>query len=130
MIPLVDLQAAHAEVAEEVDAGFKRVLANTAFVGGEEVTAFEREFAEFSGVAHCVGVANGTDAVELALRAPTGRLRYRRDGRAGTNDVIPGEARSTPRSTWRPHDDPRLETDQHGLGLDPADGGDLWRRRS
>jgi dTDP-4-amino-4,6-dideoxygalactose transaminase len=69
MIPLVDLQAAHAEVAEEVDAGFKRVLANTAFVGGEEVAAFEREFAEFSGVPHCVGVANGTDAVELALRA-------------------------------------------------------------
>src|SRR5512140_2088038 len=52
MIPLVDLQAAHAEVAEEVDAGFKRVLANTAFVGGEEVAAFEREFAEFSAVAH------------------------------------------------------------------------------
>ena len=69
MIPLVDLQAAHAEVAEEVDAGFKRVLATTGFVGGPEVAAFEREFAEFSGAAHCVGVANGTDAVELALRA-------------------------------------------------------------
>ncbi|AEV84020.1 DegT/DnrJ/EryC1/StrS aminotransferase [Actinoplanes sp. SE50] len=69
MIPLVDLQAAHAEVAEEVDAGFKRVLATTGFVGGPEVAAFEREFADFSGAAHCVGVANGTDAVELALRA-------------------------------------------------------------
>ncbi|MEU4619630.1 DegT/DnrJ/EryC1/StrS family aminotransferase [Actinoplanes sp. NPDC023801] len=69
MIPLVDLQAAHAEVAEEVEAGFKRVLATTGFIGGPEVTAFEREFAEFSGAAHCVGVANGTDAVELALRA-------------------------------------------------------------
>jgi dTDP-4-amino-4,6-dideoxygalactose transaminase len=69
MIPLVDLQAAHAEVAEEVATGFKRVLANTAFVGGDEVAAFESEFAAFSGVAHCVGVANGTDAVELALRA-------------------------------------------------------------
>ncbi|WIM99572.1 DegT/DnrJ/EryC1/StrS family aminotransferase [Actinoplanes oblitus] len=69
MIPLVDLQAAHAEVAEEVDAGFKRVLATTGFIGGGEVAAFEREFADFSGAAHCVGVANGTDAVELALRA-------------------------------------------------------------
>jgi dTDP-4-amino-4,6-dideoxygalactose transaminase len=69
MIPLVDLQAAHAEVAEDVSAGFKRVLANTAFIGGDEVSAFEREFAEFSRVTHCVGVANGTDAVELALRA-------------------------------------------------------------
>ncbi len=69
MIPLVDLQAAHFEVAEEVEAGLKRVMANTAFIGGEEVAAFEREYAAFSGVAHCVGVANGTDALELAFRA-------------------------------------------------------------
>jgi dTDP-4-amino-4,6-dideoxygalactose transaminase len=68
-IPLVDLQAAHAEVADDVAVGFKRVLANTAFVGGEEVAGFEREYAEFAGVEHCVGVANGTDALELALRA-------------------------------------------------------------
>src|SRR5689334_6041000 len=69
VVPLVDLSAAHAEVAEEVAVGFKRVLADTAFIGGEEVAAFEREYAAFSGVAHCVGLANGTDAVELALRA-------------------------------------------------------------
>ncbi|WP_043672158.1 DegT/DnrJ/EryC1/StrS family aminotransferase [Streptomyces xylophagus] len=68
-IPLVDLKAAHAEVADDVRAGFERVLANTAFIGGDEVGAFEREYADFGGVAHCVGVANGTDAVELALRA-------------------------------------------------------------
>ena len=68
-IPLVDLAAAHAEVAEEVELGFKRVIANTAFIGGAEVAAFEQEYAAFSGVPHCVGVANGTDAVELALRA-------------------------------------------------------------
>lgn len=67
-IPLVDLKAAHAEVAEEVKAGFARVLADTAFIGGEEVREFEREYARFAGVAHCVGVANGTDALELALR--------------------------------------------------------------
>ncbi|MFV2018070.1 DegT/DnrJ/EryC1/StrS family aminotransferase [Micromonospora sp. LOL_023] len=68
-IPLVDLAAAHAEVAEEVDAGFKRVIADTAFIGGAEVAAFEAEYAAFSGVPHCVGVANGTDALELAMRA-------------------------------------------------------------
>ncbi|MET8312183.1 DegT/DnrJ/EryC1/StrS family aminotransferase [Micromonospora sp. NPDC005173] len=68
-IPLVHLAAAHAEVAEEVEAGFKRVIADTAFIGGAEVAAFEREYAAFSGVPHCVGVANGTDALELALRA-------------------------------------------------------------
>jgi dTDP-4-amino-4,6-dideoxygalactose transaminase len=68
-IPLVDLQAAHAEVAQEVEVGFKRVLEYTAFIGGEEVAAFEREYAAFGGTRHCVGVANGTDALELALRA-------------------------------------------------------------
>ncbi|MFF7450174.1 MULTISPECIES: DegT/DnrJ/EryC1/StrS family aminotransferase [unclassified Streptomyces] len=68
-IPLVDLKAAHEEVADEVRAGFDRVLADTAFVGGDEVRGFEREYADFGGVAHCVGVANGTDALELALRA-------------------------------------------------------------
>ncbi len=69
VIPLVDLKAAHAEVADEIGAGFDRVLADGAFIKGAEVTAFEREFAAFCGVSHCVGVANGTDAIELALRA-------------------------------------------------------------
>ena len=68
-IPLVDLKAQQAAVADEVAVGFASVLERTAFVLGEEVGAFEREFAEFSGAAHCVGVGNGTDAVELALRA-------------------------------------------------------------
>ncbi len=68
-IPLVDLKAQHDAVADEVAVGWASVLERTAFIGGEEVDAFEREFAEFSGAAHCVGVGNGTDAVELALRA-------------------------------------------------------------
>jgi dTDP-4-amino-4,6-dideoxygalactose transaminase len=68
-IPLVDLQAAHADVADEIHAGFERVLASGGFIKGPEVAAFEREFAGFSGAAHCVGVGNGTDAIELALRA-------------------------------------------------------------
>jgi dTDP-4-amino-4,6-dideoxygalactose transaminase len=68
-IPLVDLAAAHAEIAHAVSAGFAEVLATTGFVGGPQVAAFEREYAAFAGVRHCVGVANGTDAVELSLRA-------------------------------------------------------------
>jgi dTDP-4-amino-4,6-dideoxygalactose transaminase len=68
-IPLVDLKAAHAEVAAEVRAGFERVIADTAFVGGAEVAAFEREYAAFCNTRHCIGVGNGTDALELALRA-------------------------------------------------------------
>lgn len=68
-IPFVDLKLQHEQVAHEVQAGFARVLANTSFVLGPEVEAFERSYARFCGVGHCVGVGNGTDAIELALRA-------------------------------------------------------------
>ncbi len=67
-IPLVDLGAQHRDVADEVLAGFADVLATTAFIGGPQVAAFEREFAEYCGTTHCVGAANGTDAIELVLR--------------------------------------------------------------
>ena len=69
VIPLVDVRAAHAQVAAEIQAGFDDVMGSAAFVKGEVAAAFEREYAAFTGVAHCVGVANGTDALELALRA-------------------------------------------------------------
>lgn len=69
VIPLVDLKLQRDRVADEVQAGFDRVLAHTSFVLGSEVQAFEREYAEYCGVGHCVGVGNGTDAIELALRA-------------------------------------------------------------
>jgi dTDP-4-amino-4,6-dideoxygalactose transaminase len=68
-IPLVDLAAQHEQVAAEVAEGWAQVLKATAFVGGPQVAAFEAEFAEYSGVPHCVGVGNGTDALEFALRA-------------------------------------------------------------
>lgn len=68
-IPLVDLAAQHEAVAREVAEGWQEVLARTAFIGGPQVAAFEREYAEFIGVPHCIGVANGTDAIEIALRA-------------------------------------------------------------
>jgi dTDP-4-amino-4,6-dideoxygalactose transaminase len=67
-VVLVDLAAQHREVAADVSAGWDSVLSRTAFVGGPEVTAFEAAYAEFTGVQHCIGVANGTDALELALR--------------------------------------------------------------
>jgi dTDP-4-amino-4,6-dideoxygalactose transaminase len=68
-IPLVDLVSQHKEIAEEVLSGFERVLSDTSFIGGSDVGAFEHEFAEYTHSTHCVGVANGTDAIELALRA-------------------------------------------------------------
>jgi dTDP-4-amino-4,6-dideoxygalactose transaminase len=69
LIPLVDLSAQHAAVADEVAQGWQEVLAKTAFIGGPQVAAFESEYAAFNGVPHCVGMANGTDAIEIALRA-------------------------------------------------------------
>jgi dTDP-4-amino-4,6-dideoxygalactose transaminase len=68
-IPLVDLKAQHAEIAAEVARGFESVFAGTAFILGAEVAAFERSFAAYCGVANCIGVGNGTDAIELAVRA-------------------------------------------------------------
>jgi dTDP-4-amino-4,6-dideoxygalactose transaminase len=69
VVPLVDLAWQRDEVATEVTAGLDRVLAATAFVGGPDVAAFEAEFAAATGRQHCIGVGNGTDALELALRA-------------------------------------------------------------
>ncbi|MFI6443342.1 DegT/DnrJ/EryC1/StrS family aminotransferase [Kitasatospora sp. NPDC050543] len=68
-IPLVDLRAAHAEVAEDVRAGFDRILATGGYIKGPVVAGFEADYAAFCGARHCVGAANGTDALELALRA-------------------------------------------------------------
>jgi dTDP-4-amino-4,6-dideoxygalactose transaminase len=68
-IPLVDLGLQYRRVAKEVHEGFDRVMANTSFILGPEAEAFERAYAEYCGVKHCIGVGNGTDAIELALRS-------------------------------------------------------------
>ncbi len=68
-IPLVDLKAQYAAIRSEVNAAIQEVLDDTSFILGGQVDAFEREFADFCGVKHGVGVASGTDALHLALRA-------------------------------------------------------------
>ena len=68
-VPMVDLAAQHARIRGEIDAALARVVETTRFIGGEECAAFEAEFAAYCGVAHACGVANGTDALTLALRA-------------------------------------------------------------
>jgi dTDP-4-amino-4,6-dideoxygalactose transaminase len=69
MIPFLDLQAAYRELKPELDAAYQRVMESGRYILGEEVTAFEHEFATFSGAAYCVGVANGLDALRIALLA-------------------------------------------------------------
>ena len=68
-VPFLDLRAAHAEVRDALDAAYRRVVGSGAYVLGAEVEAFEREFAAYCGVGHCVGVGNGLDALHLVLRA-------------------------------------------------------------
>jgi dTDP-4-amino-4,6-dideoxygalactose transaminase len=68
-IPLVDLARQHRQIAETVRRGWEAVLDHGGFILGPEVAEFEAAFAAFCRVEHCVGVGNGTDALELALRA-------------------------------------------------------------
>jgi dTDP-4-amino-4,6-dideoxygalactose transaminase len=68
-IPLVDLSIQHAQIRGRVSEGWASVADRAAFVLGKEVQQFEDSYSEFIGVRHCVGVASGTDALELALRA-------------------------------------------------------------
>lgn len=67
-VPLVDLKWQHAEIVDEVTSGLAAVMANTAFIQGPQVAEFEQAFAAFCDVRNCVGVASGTDALEMAVR--------------------------------------------------------------
>lgn len=68
-IPFLDLKATYLELKDEIDAAVSRVLASGWYLIGGELEAFEAEFAAYTGARHCIGVANGLDALHLALRA-------------------------------------------------------------
>jgi dTDP-4-amino-4,6-dideoxygalactose transaminase len=69
MIPFLDLSAAYRELQIDIDAAVARSLASGYYIGGPEVEVFEAEFASYCGASYAVGVANGLDALHLALRA-------------------------------------------------------------
>jgi dTDP-4-amino-4,6-dideoxygalactose transaminase len=69
MIPQADPRAGYLAQRQEIDAAIARVLAGGRYILGDEVTAFERAFADYIGVAHGIGVGSGTDALVLALKA-------------------------------------------------------------
>lgn len=77
MIPFLDLKAINAQYRDELVAAATRVIDSGWYIQGAEVNAFEEEFAEYCGSSHCVGVANGLDALTLTLRAwkEMGRLQ-------------------------------------------------------
>jgi dTDP-4-amino-4,6-dideoxygalactose transaminase len=68
-VPFLDVKAAHAELKTELEAACSRVIESGWFILGDEVKAFESEFAAYCGAKHCVGVGNGLDGLHLALRA-------------------------------------------------------------
>ena len=68
-IPLVDLKAQYASIKPEIDAAVQRVLDETDFIGGSAVSEFEKSFAAYCGTHFAVGLANGTDALQLSLLA-------------------------------------------------------------
>ena len=69
MVPFVDLKAQYAGIRDEVNSAICEVLESCQFTLGSEVAAFEREFAQYSGTRHAVGVNSGTSALHLALLA-------------------------------------------------------------
>ncbi len=78
IVPFVDLRAQHEEVRAEIEAALRDIIDRSSFIGGSYVSTFEREFANYLGVSEAIGVANGTDALWLALTALG----------VGANDVV------------------------------------------
>ncbi len=68
-IPFVDLKSQYLSLKQEFDEAILKVVSETAFISGKYAKAFEESFAEYLGVKHCVAVANGTDALEIGLKA-------------------------------------------------------------
>jgi dTDP-4-amino-4,6-dideoxygalactose transaminase len=113
-VPLVDLALQHRSVRDEIERGMALLFESSTYILGPDVAAFEREFAEFQSVHHCVGVASGTDAIELLLRA--------HEIRSGDEVVIPAitfiaTALAVVRSGARPV---LADCDADHLLLDPA----------
>ncbi|MBI5324880.1 MAG: DegT/DnrJ/EryC1/StrS family aminotransferase [Ignavibacteriae bacterium] len=69
MIKFVDLSRQYESIKSEIDAAISSVISETAFVGGKYVQIFAEEFSKFLGIKHCITCANGTDAIEIALKA-------------------------------------------------------------
>ena len=67
-VPFLDLKSPYNELKSELDAAYRRVMESGWYILGEEVEAFEREFAAYCGAKHCVGLGNGLEALHLILR--------------------------------------------------------------
>ncbi|MEZ4949890.1 MAG: DegT/DnrJ/EryC1/StrS family aminotransferase [Saprospiraceae bacterium] len=68
-IEFVDLKRQYASISKEIDAAINEVIQNTDFVNGKAVKEFEKSFAEYCGLKYCVPCGNGTDALEIGMKA-------------------------------------------------------------
>ena len=68
-VPFLDLKSPYIELKDELDAAYRRVMESGWYILGQEVEAFEAEFASYCESSHCIGVANGLDALHLIVRA-------------------------------------------------------------
>lgn len=68
-IPFVDLKAQYKSIKKEIDNAINTVIENSAFIGGSFVKNFEKDFAAYLGVNNCISCANGTDAIQIILKA-------------------------------------------------------------
>jgi dTDP-4-amino-4,6-dideoxygalactose transaminase len=68
-IPFLNFEGLHNPIREDLINGFKEVLDSNWFIMGSQLEEFEKEYAEWNGVKHCVGISNGLDALTLALKA-------------------------------------------------------------
>jgi dTDP-4-amino-4,6-dideoxygalactose transaminase len=69
MIKFLDLKSQYLSIQEEMDAAMQAIILNSRFIGGEAVAGFEDNFKAFQQAGYCIGVANGTDALEIAIEA-------------------------------------------------------------
>lgn len=68
-VPFVDLYKQYLSIQNEIDSSINRVINKSAYVGGSEVKSFEEEYAKCFGIKHCIACANGTDSLEILLKA-------------------------------------------------------------
>jgi dTDP-4-amino-4,6-dideoxygalactose transaminase len=114
MIPFLDLKSPYFELKAELDEAIARVVSSGWFILGPEVEAFEAEYSAYCGAAHCVSVANGLDALHLALRAM--------DVEPGDEVIVPS---NTYIATWLAVSQcgatpVPVEPDEHTFNIDPA----------
>ena len=68
-VPFVDLHAQYISIKSEIDEAIEHVISQSSFIGGHPVKYFEEEFSQWLGISHCISCGNGTDAIEILLRA-------------------------------------------------------------